>query len=267
MKTRRDGGATARASRRPAPSATVPGTKQAVASRSKRAAPRDADAAPARPRGRRSREEAARTRQRILDRAERLFARKGYRAVSTRELARACGVHPYTIQHHFGSKPKLYEAVLCRWDEPIREMTLRHAAAAGGDGTSDATPVTGEMIDELLDFLLEKRDWITLNMRSRLGEGLPRGVASADPVWVRFLSDVRPGRGALRRTAREDVESSLLLITIEGILHQHVTSQARYRELLGRDLGDAELRRVVKRHLATAIGAIVGHLGRTADRA
>jgi AcrR family transcriptional regulator len=211
---------------------------------------------PARPRGRRSREEAARTRQRILDRAEKLFARKGYSAVSTRELARACGVHPYTVQHHFGSKPKLYEAVLCRWDEPIREMTLRHSGAASG-----VPQEIGDAVDELLDFLLEKRDWVTLNMRSRLGEGLPRGVASADPSWVRFLSDVRPGGAASRRATSGDVESSLLFITIEGILHQHVTSQARYRELLGRDLGDAELRRMVKRHLAAVIGAIVGRTG------
>ncbi|MBY0279544.1 TetR/AcrR family transcriptional regulator, partial [Candidatus Binatia bacterium] len=211
-------------------------------------------AARQRPRGRRSREEAARTRQRILDRAERLFAKKGYRAVSTRELARACGVHPYTIQHHFGSKPKLYEAVLCRWDEPIRAMTRRHTLAAESAGDASSTPVTGEMIDELLDFLLAKRDWITLNMRSRLGEGLPRGVASADPGWIRFLSDTRPSPA---RRAAADVENSLLLITIEGILHQHVTSQQRYRELLGRDLGDPELRKVVKQHLAAVIRAIV----------
>lgn len=213
-------------------------------------------AAAPRPRGRRSREEAARTRRRILDRAEKLFAKKGYRAVSTRELARACGVHPYTIQHHFGSKPKLYEAVLCRWDEAIRAMTLRHAARAGGP--TGAPQDIADMVDELLDFLLAKRAWVTLNMRSRLGEGLPRGVASGDPVWVRFLSDVRPGGGGARRSTRDDVESSLLLITVEGILHQHVTAQARYRELLGRDLGDAQLRRTVKRHLAAAIGAIVG---------
>ena len=211
-----------------------------------------AGAAPPRPRGRRSREEAARTRQRILDRAEKLFAKKGYRAVSTRELARACGVHPYTIQHHFGSKPKLYEAVLCRWDEPIRAMTRRHSNATSKRG---ALQGIGETVDELLDFLLEKRDWVTLNLRSRLGKGLPRGVASADPVWVSFLSDTRPG-GA-RRGPQADVESSLLLITVEGILHQHVTSQARYRELLGRDLSDAELRRVVKRHLESVIAAIV----------
>ncbi len=206
-------------------------------------------------RGRRSREEAARTRQRILDRAEKLFAKKGYRAVSTRELARACGVHPYTIQHHFGAKPKLYEAVLCRWDEPIRAMTQRHAEAADPASGAATRGIAGT-IDELLDFLIEKRAWVTLNMRGRLGEGLPRGVASADPAWVRFLSATRPAAGS-RRGKRADVESSLLLITIEGILHQHVTSQQRYRELLGRDLGDPELRRVVKQHLVAVVGAIV----------
>lgn len=244
---------------------TARGDRRA-AGRVKHAGANDAatSASSARPRGRRSREEAARTRQRILDRAEKLFAKKGYRAVSTRELARACGVHPYTIQHHFGSKPKLYEAVLCRWDEPIRAMTLRHAgsaAAVDARAAASAPQELGDTVDELLDFLLAKRDWVTLNMRSRLGEGLPRGVASGDPVWVRFLSDVRPRGGSSRRSSRDDVESSLLLITIEGILHQHVTSQARYRELLGRDLGDAELRRAVKSHLAAAIGAIVAGSG------
>jgi AcrR family transcriptional regulator len=202
-------------------------------------------------RGRRSRDEAARTRERILDRAERLFARKGYRAVSTRELAQACGVHPYTIQHHFGSKPKLYEAVLCRWDEPIRALTVRHAATSGSAGT--AARGLADTVDAVLDFLLEKSDWVTLNMRSRLGEGLPAGVASADPVWVRFIDGSLPRRGPARRR----LESSLLLITIEGILHQHVTSQHRYRDLLGRDLSDPGLRAAVKAHLAAVLAAIV----------
>ena len=41
-----------------------------------------------------------RTRARILRSAERLFARKGYRGVSLRDLARQCGVRMFTIQHH-----------------------------------------------------------------------------------------------------------------------------------------------------------------------
>ncbi|MEW6271264.1 MAG: helix-turn-helix domain-containing protein [Thermodesulfobacteriota bacterium] len=210
---------------------------------------------PARP-GRRSRAEAARTRQRILDRAERLFARKGYRAVSTRELARACGVQPYTIQHHFGSKLKLYEAVLCRWDDEIRALSASHVDGAPVGSTTSAA------VDELLDYLLARSDWVALNLRRSLGEGLPARIKTADPGWVRFIDS------ALRRTvgARRDLDSRLLLLTIEGILHHHVVSRRRYRELLGRDLDDPRLRRAVKRHLSAVIAAIVRATGATPAR-
>ncbi len=198
-------------------------------------------------RGRRSRAEAARTRERILDRAEVLFARKGYRAVSTRELARACGVHPYTIQHHFGSKLKLYEATVCRWDDEIRALSLRRFA---GD---DVKATVGGMVDALLDFLLAKSDWVALNIRRGLGEGLPGRIQTADLGWVQFIDS------SLHRIvdARRDLDSRLLLLTVEGILHHHVASQGRYRELLGRDLNDPELRRRVKQHLASVVEAIL----------
>jgi len=198
-------------------------------------------------RGRRSRAEAERTRQKILDRAERLFARKGYRAVSTRELALACGVHPYTIQHHFGAKAKLYAAVLCRWDDEIRALSERHASASGMTQT-----ITGT-IDELLDYLLLRRDWVLLNIRSSLGEGVPRGVANADPAWVRFIDQTLPQMTGAPRA----VDSRLLLITVEGILHQHIASQQRYRRLFGRDLTDTGLRTSVKQHLVAVLDAIV----------
>lgn len=200
------------------------------------------------PRGRRSRAEAARTRKRILDRAERLFASKGYRAVTTRELARACRVHPYTIQHHFGSKPKLYDAVLCRWDDEIKALSTRHVTG------SKVAPTIGAAIGEILDYLLARSDWVSLNLRRGLGEGLPTSVKAADPSWVEFI-DSSLGRMV---DARRDLDSRLLLFTIEGILHHHVVSQRRYRELLGRDLSDPRLRRRVKRHLATILEAIMG---------
>jgi AcrR family transcriptional regulator len=200
--------------------------------------------------GRRSRAEAARTRARILDRAERLFARKGYRAVSTRELARACRVHPYTIQHHFGSKLSLYGAVLCRWDDEIR------ALSSGRNAKRSAA----ETIGELLDFLLAHGDWVALNIRHRLGEGLPADLRSADRSWADYIAASLGPRASRAR----DLESRLLLVTAEGILYSHVISQRRYRALLGSDLADPRLRRVVKQHVAAALQAIVRLAARSA---
>src|SRR5262249_52929142 len=159
----------------------------------------------ARAAGRRSQAEAERTRTRILDRAEILFARRGYRGVSVRELSRACGVRPFTIQHHFGSKPGLYQAVLSRWDD---EILARVGAVVAGQ--SDLATIVEKVVDELFDFFLEKRSWVTLTVRAALGEGLAKGVSLQEQSWVQFIdrSIADQKLGAMKH------DLGLLLITV-----------------------------------------------------
>jgi AcrR family transcriptional regulator len=51
-------------------------------------------------------------RQQILKTAIRLFAQKGFRGTTTREIALAAGVNEVTIFRHFASKQELYAAIL-----------------------------------------------------------------------------------------------------------------------------------------------------------
>lgn len=51
-------------------------------------------------------------RQQILKTAIRLFAQKGFRGTTTREIALAAGVNEVTIFRHFASKQDLYTAIL-----------------------------------------------------------------------------------------------------------------------------------------------------------
>ena len=51
-------------------------------------------------------------RQQILKTAIRLFAQKGFRGTTTRELALSAGVNEVTIFRHFARKQDLYDAVL-----------------------------------------------------------------------------------------------------------------------------------------------------------
>ena len=60
------------------------------------------------------------TRARILDEALKLFAEKGFAGLSMDRLARELGVTKQAVLHHFGSKQKLYAAVL----ESISERLL-----------------------------------------------------------------------------------------------------------------------------------------------
>ena len=51
-------------------------------------------------------------RQQILKTSIRLFAQKGFRGTTTREIALAAGVNEVTIFRHFASKQELYTAIL-----------------------------------------------------------------------------------------------------------------------------------------------------------
>jgi AcrR family transcriptional regulator len=57
-------------------------------------------------------DEAAETRRTILRTAEQLFMTYGYRAVSTRQIAGACGLTQPALYHYFADKQSLYVEVI-----------------------------------------------------------------------------------------------------------------------------------------------------------
>lgn len=62
------------------------------------------------------------TRNKILDAAEHLFANRGYRGASVKEIATRAGVTGAMINYYFGGKLNLYHAVLDRMVEDIGRM-------------------------------------------------------------------------------------------------------------------------------------------------
>jgi len=72
----------------------------------------------------------------IIETAVRLFAEKGFRGTTTRELAAAVGVSEPVLYQHFATKRGLYKAIIeaiCANDE--RDEALEKARAAGDDYT------------------------------------------------------------------------------------------------------------------------------------
>jgi AcrR family transcriptional regulator len=64
------------------------------------------------------------TKERILDTAEKLFARSGYRATSLRTLTAEAGVNLAAVNYHFGSKESLLDAVFERRLQPLNRVRL-----------------------------------------------------------------------------------------------------------------------------------------------
>jgi AcrR family transcriptional regulator len=201
--------------------------------------------------GRRSGAAAAATRERILRQAQRLFARKGYGATSLRELASAAGVRLFTLQHHFGSKQALYAEMMRCWEREVRELLAPLLAERG-----DPAALVERVVDALFDFFLANRARVTISARAALGEGAPRRLVG-DRGWVRLVG----ASLAEHRLSAAGLELGLLLITIEGVLHNHVLAAPHYRRLYGRSVSDAAVAARVKRHLTEVILRLVGGSG------
>jgi AcrR family transcriptional regulator len=89
--------------------------------------------------------EETRTRQRlsseerrasIIDAAVSLFSKRGFRGVTTRELAAAVGVSEPVLYQHFETKRSLYDAILesrCQELDPSVEKDLEALSEAGDD--------------------------------------------------------------------------------------------------------------------------------------
>lgn len=66
-----------------------------------------------------------RTALRIMDAAERLFARNGFQGTTMREIAAEAGLREPGLYNHFGSKDALYAAVLERSLRPMEQRIAR----------------------------------------------------------------------------------------------------------------------------------------------
>ncbi|MER3446256.1 MAG: hypothetical protein C4291_05165 [Candidatus Dadabacteria bacterium] len=75
------------------------------------------------------------TKERILDVAERLFAEKGIKETSLRDITSAVGVNCAAVNYHFGSKEGLIHAVITRRLKPLNQERLRllESYEAGAD--------------------------------------------------------------------------------------------------------------------------------------
>ena len=124
----------------------------------------------------------------ILDAAERLFAERGFTAVTVRDIAAEAGVSHALVHRYLGSKEQVYRAMLSR-----RENVIRDAAP----GEEDLIEATSLMLREAV---LNQRGYVRLVAHSAL-HGL-----SYEKTVGQFAATARLVELA-RKTAAEEGEA------------------------------------------------------------
>ena len=134
----------------------------------------------------------------ILDAAERLFAERGFTAVTVRDIAAEAGVSHALVHRYLGSKEQVYRAMLSR-----RENVIRDAAPA----EEDLAEATSLMLREAV---LNQRSYVRLVAHSAL-HGLSYektvGQFAATARLVELARRRRPKR-ARRETRRRPIRDS-----------------------------------------------------------
>jgi len=95
-----------------------------------------------------------RTRRRIIAAAERLFAEKGFKAMTLRDVTREARVNLAAVNYHFGSKRNLMRAVVQARFEPINAERLSRLEAAVAARQPDPVPLR-TILEALLAPLFE----------------------------------------------------------------------------------------------------------------
>ncbi|HJQ84862.1 MAG TPA: TetR/AcrR family transcriptional regulator [Candidatus Binatia bacterium] len=184
------------------------------------------------------------SRDKILDAAERLFAKRGYAGVGLSEVAEVVGLGKSSLFHHFPTKAQLYAAVAARILGRIEEHQVR-SLAKGGD------PVTRleRWLDELIDLLAANPTFARVLLRSLFEDDELPGDLPEELEARRALDRLLGGVGAL---LREGMSAGLfraasvqhLLLTLVGIMVFPFASGDFGAEVLGKDVFDAaEVRR------------------------
>jgi TetR/AcrR family transcriptional regulator len=196
----------------------------------------------------------ARSRAAILDAAEKLFAEKGYEVTSLSEVGAAAGVSRGTPGYFFGSKQELYDAVLERCYDEVRQAVRAGRARALASQQPPEAILAGAVSD-YFDFLAARPNFIRLIERRALREG------GTSPVGEQLSA----GQEALAAISAElglddapSGDAAQLLLSIIALCWFHLIHAQTVAPAVGVSLEDAADLERRKRHV---IGLVLHGLG------
>ena len=157
------------------------------------------------------------SKERILDKAEALFAEKGFHAVTVREITRAARCNLAAVNYYFGNKGNLYlEVFRSRWIPRARRVQSAFRDALSAEDEISLPGIVNALATAFLKGPLtddERLRHAQLMIREMSRPGLAADML-VDEVIKPFFGEVA---GMLRPFMAEGVETERMMLNIVSI--------------------------------------------------
>jgi TetR/AcrR family transcriptional regulator len=172
------------------------------------------------------------TRERVLQVAQVLFAERGYRGTSLRDIAKRIGIKAPSLLHHFPSKQQLYLAVLDKMFE-----SLEDAANAIAWGRESRQERMRQAVANAIDFIASHPDFVRIMWKEMADEsGVGRQVLKRrlPPLFSTAVNFIF--RGQRDGEFRAEVDPLHFMWSLNSITIGYFTTAAMIRRLWSMNL-------------------------------
>lgn len=187
------------------------------------------------------------TKARLLAVGIQKFSEKGYDGATVDEIVAAARVNKRMVYHYFGSKEKLYQAVLRDVYERLANIETTFLAEP-----HDVEEMIQEIIRIQFAFLQEHPEFVKLVLWENLNQG--RGMEGADLELTRDATihhlDRAIQAGVAAGKLRSDLDTKHLLISLIGLCVVYFSNRYTLSRLLHLDLSSREVLSDGIRHVA-----------------
>ena len=203
--------------------------------------------------------EAVETRDRLLQVAEKLFARRGYEATSVRDITAEAGCNVAAVNYHFGGKENLYLETFRGLLGELRDLRIRRIRTDMEDAGTSATLAlfVESMANAFLEpFVDEGRGRLLMAFVSRemVDRHLPAGVFVDE--FIRPLLDVALEQLNVVGPRLAPVTARMCLMSLVGQLLHVLRAQPMLSGGMPVDLVPADLKSHVDHVVRFTVGGI-----------
>jgi len=196
----------------------------------------------------------------IMEKAEKLFAEKGFAGTSVRDIADEAGVNLAMISYYFGSKEKLLENIFRFRGENI---TLQLETMLQNKIMTSLEKVD-QMIDRYVERIMDQQSFYKIMMREQIAKNYGpmhkqiRQLITKNQELIRQLIE----EGQMKGEFKKNIDVPLMMAVLIGTTGHMISTQHFYRELNGmqsmtNEKFQAHLRKKLTYHLKSLFKAVL----------